>query len=561
MNWTTECKDWERRIVAGESLIPFPPLFPAEADRALSIFRGLRFKNLQGCPTLGSVGRQWLFDLVAAIFGAYDQESGRRLIKEFFLLISKKNSKSSSASGIMITALLLNWRESAEYLILAPTVEVAANSFSHARDMVRSDDELDALLEVREYQRLITHRTTGATLKIVAAESETVSGKIATGILVDELHEFGKRENAENMFREATGGLMSRPEGFVIYLTTQSDKPPAGIFKKKLDYARDVRDGIIEDNCFLPIMYEFPKNIIKEKSYFNPKHFYITNPNLGASVDEATLLREFKKAEHDGADSMCGFAAKHLNVEIGLALGSGRWAGAEFWEQQGVLDLTLEEILKRSDVVTIGGDGGGLDDLLGLCVLGRDAEDSRKWMAWVRAWAHPIALERRKSEVSRYRDFKNDGDLIIVDEIGQDIEQFCDIVKQCEDSGLLDRIGVDPAGIGDIVDSIVALGIDHDRVVGIPQGWRMNGAIKSAERRLAEGQLTHCNQPLMAWCVGNAKVEPKGNAVVITKQASGTGKIDPVIALLAAVALMGMNPEARHKKSFWETGEAEVMTL
>ena len=34
MEWTTSCIDWERRIVAGESLIISPPLFPDVADEA-----------------------------------------------------------------------------------------------------------------------------------------------------------------------------------------------------------------------------------------------------------------------------------------------------------------------------------------------------------------------------------------------------------------------------------------------------------------------------------------------------------------------------------------------
>jgi hypothetical protein len=49
----------------------------------------------------------------------------------------------------------------------------------------------------------------------------------------------------------------------------------------------------------------------------------------------------------------------------------------------------------------------------------------------------------------------------------------------------------------------------------------------------------------MAWAVGNARVEPKGNAILVTKQASGSAKIDPLMAAFNAIALMATNPMAQ----------------
>ena len=540
--WTTACPDWADRLKSGRSIIP-APIFPGEADRALAVFRELKIVDAPGSPTIGEACAPWVFDLAASIFGAYDAETGRRLITEWFVLIPKKNSKSTIAAAVMMTALILNWRQSAEFTALAPTIEVAGNAFSPARDMVKHDEDLDALLQVQTHVRTITHRESGATLKVVAADSNTVGGKKSVGTLVDELWLFGKQSNAENMLREAIGGLASRPEGFVIYLTTQSDDPPAGVFKQKLQYARDVRDGKIHDPRFVPVIFEHPPEMVERKEHLLRENLALVNPNLGYSVDREFLDREYTKAQQGGEESFRGFLAKHGNVEIGMSLRSDRWAGADFWESQA-RGVALSDILARCDVVDIGIDGGGLDDLLGFSVVGRDPE-SREWMAWHRAWAHPSVLERRKSEASRFRDFAKDGDLILVDRVGDDVEQVAQIAAEIEQAGLLDKVGIDPAGVGGILDALVQAGIPQEKIVGVSQGWRLGGAIKTAERRLAEGGLVHDGSAMMSWCVGNAKVEPKGNSILITKQASGFAKIDPLMALFNAVSLMSLNPDAR----------------
>ncbi len=459
---------------------------------------------------------------------------------------------STAAAGIMMTALIRNWRESAELIILAPTVEIAGNSFKPSQDMVRADEDLTELVQVQTHIKTLTLKENGGTLKVVAADANTVGGKKASWVLVDELHLFGKQANAENMLVEATGGLISRNEGIVIYLTTQSDEPPAGLYKLKLDYARGVRDGTIHDPQFLPVIYEFPQDMIDAGEHKNPNNFHMVNPNWGRSVDAEAIIREMRKAEVAGESSMRGFLAKHLNVEIGLALRGDRWNGADFWEANAKIPLArgrdgLQLIIDQSEVIVIGIDGGGLDDLLGLCVMGRH-EETKRWLAWSHAWAHQSVLDRRKSEAPRLLDFEKAGDLTICRTPGDDVEEVADIVEQCEESGLLDRIGVDQAGIGGIVDAITERGIEFERVVGIPQGWKMVSAIKTAERKLAADQLWHPGTALMAYAVSNAKVEARGNAVIITKQTAGTAKIDPLMALFDAIALMGMNPKPRKRK-------------
>ena len=119
------------------------------------------------------------------------------------------------------------------------------------------------------------------------------------------------------------------------------------------------------------------------------------------------------------------------------------------------------------------------------------------------------------------------------------------MVAELEDYDILDKVGIDPGGMGGVLDALVAAGVPQEKMVGISQGWRLGGAIKTAERKLAEGVLKHQGSAMMAWCTSNAKVEPKGNAILITKQASGTAKIDPLMALFNAVSLMSLNPEAQ----------------
>lgn len=544
--WSTACPDWRERLIARRSLIPDLPLFEDEAERAVRIFKRLKLPDVIGTPTMAEAFDERIFELVATVFGSYDAAINRRMIQEFFLLIPKKNAKSTIAAAIMVVAAIMNRRPSAEFLLIAPTKEIADIAFRQAEGIIRLDAELSKLFHTARHVRTIEHRLSRATIQIKAADTDVITGSKSTGILIDETHEFARKASAQKIFIEVRGALAARPDGFMIQITTQSKDAPAGVFKSELNIARGIRDGRVRLPR-LPILYELPHELAKDGGWKDEATWSLVNPNLGRSVDREFLRNALIAAEQDSdpASAMALLASQHFNVEIGLSLLADRWPGADFWPAAADEGLTLEALLARSEVVVAGIDGGGLDDLLGLGVIGRERE-TRRWLHWGRAWAHPSVLDRRKELAPLLRDLAAAGDLSLVDQLGQDIDELVEIVATLDESGLLAQVGLDPQSVGAIVDALAERDITApERVVGVSQGWKLTGAIKTTERKLADGTFRHGGQALMAWCVGNAKVEPRGNAIMITKQAAGSAKIDPLMALFDAVALMSMNPPAQ----------------
>ena len=550
----------------------------AEADKALRVFKSLHVPDVVGMPTLGEVCAPWFFAIVEALFGAYDPVTHRRYINEVFVLVPKKNGKSSNAGALAITTLIRNYRPSAEFLFVAPTKMIADIAFRQAALTIKANPRLAAIFHVQAHIRRITHRLTDAMAQIKAADTDAITGGKNTYALIDETHEFAKKPRSADVFLEIRGALAARPDGFLVQLTTQSKEPPVGVFKAELAIARAVRDGDLQ-SPLLPILYELPLRLTRDGGWKERRYWPIINPSLGRSVDADFLERELMKAERTGQEQLALFASQHFNVEIGLALRSDRWAGADHWLAAADDTLTLETLLERSDAVTVGIDGGGLDDLLAVAVVGRE-RDTRRWLAWGRAFCNIVALRRRLSEAAALVDFALAGDLVVVDAFGPiapeailsrlkepdgpdprdssdpdpalelppDIAGVVEVCEQVDLSGKLAQVGVDPAGLGLIIDGLASIGISEEeegpsRVVGVSQGFKLQGAIKTAERKLADGTMRHAGQALLAWAVGNAKIELRGNAVMITKQLAGTGKIDPLMAIFDAVALMSTNPE------------------
>ncbi len=534
--------------------MPTLPLWDAEARRAVAIFDRLRIPDVPGQPTFAEAGGEWFRDIVAALHGSLDPVTKERLIRELFVLVPKKNGKTTYGAGLMLASLLINRRPRAEFLLVAPTQKVSDLAFEGVAGMIDQDPVLQKACHVQPHLKKVTFKATKAILAVKSFSPKVMTGVKPAGILVDELHVIAESEDADRVIGQLRGGMVSQPEAFLAFITTQSERPPKGVFRGELDRARAIRDGKLAGRM-LPILYELPEDIARVEKvdetepypWENTALWHMVLPNNGRSITVPRLTEDYDTAKHKGLEELLRWASQHLNIELGMALRSDRWAGADWWLRRADPALTLEELLRRSEVVTIGIDGGGLDDLLALAVCGRERE-TKRWLVWCHAWAHPVVFERRKSIAPELRDFAQQGHLSAVKQVGDDLAKLIEIVKTVDQSGKLHKVGLDPMGVGAIVDAMAEIGVKADRVEGIPQGWQLTGAIKTAERKLADDTLSHGGQPILAWAVGNAKVTPAGNAVTITKQVSGSAKIDPVMAVFDAIALMSRDPAPPQQK-------------
>ena len=152
------------------------------------------------------------------------------------------------------------------------------------RDAILADPELETLFHIQPNIRTITHRVTGMSCRVYAADTDTIAGKIWAFVIFEELWLLAQRKGAADLILEATGGQASRPEGVVISITTESDDEPVGVYAEKLKFARAVRDGEIVAPHFLPLLYEWPEDMLKAKAYLQPENWPLVNPNWGASV-------------------------------------------------------------------------------------------------------------------------------------------------------------------------------------------------------------------------------------------------------------------------------------
>ncbi|RUM98088.1 terminase large subunit [Pseudaminobacter arsenicus] len=533
------------------------PFNAERALKALAFFNRLRLPDVPGNPPLAEACGDWFRDILVAFLASEDPETKQRLVWELLCMVPKKNSKTTYVAGLGLTALFMEEAPNRQMLIVAPSQNISERCFDQAQGMIRLDTRLDAIFKVQDHLKCITRRKTGTKLDVKTFDTSIVTGEIPILTIIDEVHELGKKAKAAAVMQQIRGGGITKQGGQVLMITTQSDEAPAGIWKTELKKARAVRDGKGgKTPILLPVLYEFPAELQRDQDFWrDQRNWELLLPNAGRSIDLQRLIADYENNGRATAETEQIWASQHLNIEIGVGLAGDGWRGAEYWDLRADKTLTLKALIERSEVAVVGADGGGLDDLFGVCVIGRE-KVTRRWLVWCHAFAHPKVLEIRKEIAPRLQDFKEEGALTFC-EVSEYVEKIAAIAAQVRDAGLLpekNAVGFDPNNIAAFVDALALQKIDGFMLHRLRQGPALSPALWGLEHKLSDNTISHDGSAMMSWSVGNVKIEVKGNGNMATKQAAGRTKIDPVIAMLCAAILMSWNPEAFGNSVYRERG-------
>lgn len=268
--------------------------------------RPIRFAETFCVPKDSRTGRPIKLELfqkafLQAIFGIKTL-SGKRRFKEVFMLMARKNGKTTLLSVVMLYMLLSDGENGAEVYSVATKLDQAKKSYDECRAMVQKSPHLKAALKKRQGD--LYNPATFGILKPQASDSYTLDGLNSHAVVMDELHAIKDRKLYEVMY-ESMG---SRRQPMMVMITTAGTVRES-IFDEIYKHANEVLDGIVEDDTFFPLMYE-----LDDRSEWTDESKWIkANPGLG-KIKQMDYMRERVQRAMTDVARQAGLLTKEFNI-------------------------------------------------------------------------------------------------------------------------------------------------------------------------------------------------------------------------------------------------------
>lgn len=447
-----------------------------------------------------------------------------RRYREVFDFEPRKNGKSPKVAGIVCLVMFTDGESGAQLYSAAAEREQAALVYRHAAGMIARNPELAERCKVYRTYKSIEHRATASVYKALSADAETKHGFNSHFVAVDELHAHPNGDLVD-VLTTSTG---TRTQPLIWHITT-ADYARDSICNRKYDYACKVRDGVIKDSSFLPMIWEASV----DDDWTDPKVWEKANPNLGVSVKREYLERECKRAQEEPSYENT-FKRLHLNIRTQQDI---RWLQLEPWGKCG----------SKIDVAALAGRTcfGAIDlstkfDISSFCLCFPPAEDDEPWKFLWRHWIPSENAEKReKRDRVPYLTWARQGFITLTP--GSVIDY--DFIKEAigEDARTYDirEIAYDTWNATQIA---LQLGDSGATMVEFGQGFKsMSEPAKELEKMIVSQQMSHGDNPVLNWMASHVAVEMDAAGNIKPSKKKSTERIDGIVTAVMALGRAMVN--------------------
>lgn len=492
-----------------------------EAARAVTFFeRVLRHSKGEWDGQLFRL-QGWQQQFIQNLFG-WKRLDGTRRYRRAYLEVPRKNGKTTLAAGIALFLLFADGEPGAEIYSAAADRDQAAICFDQAKAMIEMAPALQKMATV--YRRSILAPGTRSSYRVLSAEAYSKHGLNAHGVIFDELHAQPGRE-LWDVLTTATG---ARRQPLVVAITT------AGYDRESIcwevhEYARQVRDGIIVDDSFLPAIYAAEE----EDDWTDAETWAKANPGMGVTVKPEYLEEECRRAIQSPSYQNT-FRRLHLDQ---WTQQESRWLDMRAWDRaERVESLAETETGLAGQLCYAGLDLASTTDLAALALV----FPGERMRVVMRYWTPAETLiERGRRDRVDYAAWVRDGWMsatpgatINFDHIRAEIQRLGQIYQ-------IREIAFDRWGAVQMSQQLAEAGFT---MVQFGQGFAsMSAPAKDLERLMLEGRLGHGGHPVLRWNADNVTALADAAGNIKPDKAKSTGRIDGIVAVI-----MGLDRALRH---------------
>lgn len=501
---------------ARENTADFPYVLDyPRAERFFRFASRLRHYKGQWAGQLILLQPHQLFRL-GSIFAWVHVETWLRRFRTSYNELPRKNGKSLEAAIVALYLAFFDGEPGAEGYCVATKRDQAKIVFNDAKRLVRRSG-LRSRINVLNTN--LSRDDTASKLEPLGADYDSMDGLNPNVIIGDEIHAY-KNRGPLDVMETATGSRL-QPMNFQI---TSAGSDPVSPCGDQHDYACKILDGVINDETF----FAFIASADQGDDPFVESTWRKANPNYGISVIPDDLRALATKAQNM-PPAAAAFKQKRLNLWVNALT---PWLSLEGW-RRGQSRWTWEEL--RGELCFVGVDLSSKIDLTATVFVFPPSPTRRSWRIVIRCVTPADTLDdRAHRDRAPYVDWlgpslrTNPGNRIDQDEVLNDVRWGASQFK-------VQGIGIDPWNAGNVGKVLLDEGFP---VVEVPQNVpQMSPPSKDFEADVLDGLVDAGDDPLMAWCVSNARVLRDSKDNIFPTKKRSRGRIDPVIATIIASKL------------------------